>query len=56
MTDMTAQMLQILKERRGELTYDLRRHADKGDLLAKELSETERAIADLEAKQAKGSD
>lgn len=56
MTNYDTQILQMLKERRGGLSYDLRRHAEKGDLMAKELSETERAIADLERKQTKGSD
>lgn len=52
--DRQAQMIRLLKERRGELIYDLRRNRDKGVEIADELTETERAIAELERERLSG--
>lgn len=47
MADLDAQMLKLLEIRRGELLYDLRRTKAREAEIADELTETERAIAEL---------
>jgi len=52
-----AQLLRLLEERRGELIYDLRRNKERGAEIADELSDTERAIAEItERERLSGSD
>lgn len=49
MRDATqTQMLRLLEERRGELLYDLRRNKAREVEIADELTDTERAIAEIE--------
>lgn len=49
MRDATqAQMKRLLEERRGELLYDLRRNKAREVEIADELTDTERAIAEIE--------
>lgn len=51
-----ANLLRILCQRRSELIHDLRRAKTRETEIADELTETERAIADLERERLSDSD